>query len=180
MLHGRIKSLLSKNNTPEKKILVANGHAIMREKLKQVISEMPDVVMVAEAKNRNEAMEIVKKCVFDLVILDIDLPDRNGLEILGEIKHYNPALPVLMLSMLLEKQYAESMLKAGADGYITMDNLSDQLTEAIHIISRGGKYFNASLLKDPVGHAGPVTFHEDTEKRNNNFYKPLANKRSTV
>ena len=85
-----------------------------------------------------------------------------------------------MLSMLLEKQYAGSMLKAGADGYITMDNLSDQVTEAIHRISRGGTYFNAPLLRVSGGHAGPVSFHEDTGKRNNNFYKHLAKKRSHV
>jgi len=180
MVDGRMKAMLSKNSTHQKKILAANGHAILREKLKQVIAEIPSVVVVAEAKNGNEVIEMVNKCDFDLVILDIDLPDRNGLEILGEIKRHKPALPVLMLSMLLEKQYAGSMLKAGADGYITMDNLSDQVTEAIHRISRGEKYFNASLLRVSGGHAGPVSFHGDTGKRNNNFYKPLAKKRSHV
>jgi two-component system, NarL family, invasion response regulator UvrY len=167
---------VSKNNTRGEKILVANGHAILREKLQQVIAEIPDVVVVAEAKSGYEVMEMANKCNFDLVILDIDLPDRNGLEILREIKRCKPALPVLMFSMLLEKEYAGSMVKAGADGYITADNVSDQMTEAIHTISRGGKYFDASLVMNSSVHPGAVSFHEDTGKKNNNFYKPPAKK----
>jgi two-component system, NarL family, invasion response regulator UvrY len=147
-----MKSMSLKNTTPEKKILIANGHAILREKLEEVISEILDIVVVAEAKKGDEVMTMINKCDLDLVILDIDVPGRNGLEILGEIKSYKPDLPVLMLNMLPEKQYAGSMLKAGADGYITMDNLSDQMIEAIQTIFQGGKYFSASPLKDSSGH----------------------------
>jgi two-component system, NarL family, invasion response regulator UvrY len=137
-----------KNNAPEKKILMANGHAILRETLGQVIAEIPDVVLVAVAKNGNEVMAMINKYDLDLVILDIDMPDRNCLEILKKIKNDIPDLPVLILNMLPEKQYAVSMLKAGADGYITMENLADQMREAIQSIFQGEKYFNASLLRE--------------------------------
>jgi len=171
-----MKSDPLKNYTPEKKILIVNGHAILREKLEQVISEIPDVVVVAEAKNGDEVISMINKCALDLVILDIDVPDRNCLEILRKIKSCIPDLPVLILNMLPEKQYAGSMLEAGADGYITMENLADQMREAIQCIFQGEKYFNASLLKDSRVHQGSGLFHEATGKKKDDFHKPLVKK----
>jgi two-component system, NarL family, invasion response regulator UvrY len=140
----------------QKKILIANSHALMRERLGRVIADISDLALAAEAKNGDEVIEMIEKCTIDLVILDIDMPGRNALEILGEIKSNKPALPVLMSSMFPEKHYVQSMLMGGADGYIALDDLPYQMIEAIHWLFQGRKYFGASLLKTLSVHPGLI------------------------
>lgn len=129
------------------KILIADDHAIVREGLKQILSESPDLVVVAEASTGQEVLEKIGKNDLDLVVLDIAMPGRGGLDILKEIKSQRPKLSVLMLSMYPEEQYAVRVLKSGASGYLTKESAPDELVKAIRQISQGKKYISPSLAE---------------------------------
>jgi len=129
------------------KILIADDHAIVREGLKQVLAENRDMVVAAEASSGHEVIEKVRKNDYDLVVLDIAMPGRDGLDILKEIKNRKPKLPVLVLSMYPEEQYAVRILKAGASGYLTKESATEELVTAIQQISRGRKYVSPSLAE---------------------------------
>jgi two-component system invasion response regulator UvrY len=130
---------------PMIKILIADDHAIVREGLKQILSETPDMVVTAEAANGTEALDRISKNDLDLVVLDIGMPGRSGLDILKEIKSQRPELPVLILSMYPEEQYAMRVLKAGASGYLTKESAPDELVNVIRQISQGKKYVSPTL-----------------------------------
>ena len=123
-------------------ILLVDDHAIFREGLKKIIENTSGMGVTGEANNGQEALDQVWKNKFDLVILDISLPGRSGLEILKEIKKSNPQLPVLILSMHSEDQYARRLLKAGASGYLKKDSAFDELVNAIRTIHDGHKYIS--------------------------------------
>jgi DNA-binding NarL/FixJ family response regulator len=129
------------------KILIADDHAIVREGLKQIISQTQDMVVVAEASNGQEAIDRFTRNNIDLVVLDISMPGKNGLDVLCEIRSKRPELPVLILSMHQEGQYAIRVLKAGASGYLTKESAPDELIKAIRQISHGGKYISPSLAE---------------------------------
>jgi len=129
------------------KILIADDHAIVREGLKQILSESPDLIVVAEASSGQEVLEKISKSDLDLVVLDIAMPGRGGLDILKEIKTQRPRLPVLMLSMYPEEQYAIRVLKSGASGYLTKESAPSELVMAIRQISQGKKYISPSLAE---------------------------------
>jgi DNA-binding NarL/FixJ family response regulator len=132
------------------KILIADDHAIVREGLKQIVSESPDLVVVAEACTGQEVLDKVGKNDLDLVVLDIAMPGRGGLDILKEIKSLKPKLPVLILSMYPEEQYAVRVLKSGASGYLTKESAPIELVKAIRQISQGKKYISPSLAEKLV------------------------------
>lgn len=127
------------------KILIADDHAIVREGLKMILSQIPDMVVAAEASNGEEVMDKISKNDLNFVVLDISMPGRSGLDILREIKSQRPELPVLILSMYPEEQYAVRALKAGASGYLTKESVPDELVKAIRQISQGKKYVSPSL-----------------------------------
>jgi two-component system invasion response regulator UvrY len=129
------------------KILIADDHPVFRFGLKQIIQEAPDLVVVAEAINGREALVMAKKGDYDVVVLDITMPVRNGVDVLFELKHERPALPVLMLSMHPEEQYAMRALRAGASGYLTKESVPEELVAAIRKVAGGGKYVSASLAE---------------------------------
>jgi two-component system invasion response regulator UvrY len=129
------------------KILIADDHAIVREGLKQILSESPDLVVVAEASTGQEVLEKIGKNDLDLVVLDIAMPGRGGLDILKDIKSQRPRLSVLMLSMYPEEQYAVRVLKSGASGYLTKESAPAELVKAIRQISQGKKYISPSLAE---------------------------------
>jgi two-component system invasion response regulator UvrY len=129
------------------KILIADDHPVFRFGLKQIIQEAPDLVVVAEAVNGREALVMAKKGDYDVVVLDISMPVRNGVDVLFELKHERPALPVLMLSMHPEEQYAMRALRAGASGYLTKESVPEELVAAIRKVAGGGKYVSASLAE---------------------------------
>ena len=116
--------------------------------LKLLISETPDMTVIAEASNGDKALDIANKNDFDIVILDIAMPGRDGLNVLNELKSIKPSLPVLILSTFPEEYYELSVMNDGADGYVRKDNMADQLIEAIRRILNGGKYFNVSLPEE--------------------------------
>ncbi len=129
------------------KVLVADDHAILRRGIKQILAEIPSVDMVDEATNGQEVLAKVAKGSYDLVLLDISMPGRSGLEVLKQLKAEKPALPVLMLSMHPEEQYALRALKAGASGYLTKESAPDELISAIQKILQGGKYVSEALAE---------------------------------
>ncbi len=127
------------------KILIADDHPIVRKGLKEIIEVTPDMMVGDEASNGQEALEKVRKSDFDIVLLDISMPGRSGLDILKELKSEEPELSVLILSMHPEEQYAVRVLKAGASGYLTKESAPDELIAAIRKASIGRKYISSSL-----------------------------------
>ena len=136
------------------RVLVADDHAILRKGIKQILAEIPGVEAVDEAANGQEALSKVAKERYDLVLLDIAMPGRSGLDILKQLKTEKPNLPVLILSMHPEEQYAVRALKAGASGYLTKESAPDELITAVQKILQGGKYVTESLAEWFVSELG--------------------------
>lgn len=130
-----------------KKVLIADDHAIYREGLKLIIARTVDMVVADEAENAQEALRKIQDGDFDLVILDISMPGRNGLDLLADIKRAKPKLPVLILSMHPEEQYAIRAFKAGASGYLTKGSPLHDLFTALQKVSLGKRYVSASLAE---------------------------------
>jgi DNA-binding NarL/FixJ family response regulator len=129
------------------RILVVDDHAIVREGLKQILSDVSDISVLAEAANGQEAMDRIRRETFDVILMDISMPGRSGLEILKDIKNEQPKLPVLILSMHPEEQYAIRALKAGAAGYMNKSSAPDELIGAIRKVSAGRKYVSPSVAE---------------------------------
>lgn len=129
------------------RVLIADDHAIVRDGLKQIFKETSDIVVAGEAANGTEVIEKIKFEKYDLVVLDISMPGRGGLDVLKYIKLHNPTLPVLVLSMYSEDQYAIRVLKAGAAGYLTKESASEQLISAVRRIYEGHKYVSLGLAE---------------------------------
>jgi two-component system invasion response regulator UvrY len=129
------------------KILIADDHAIVREGLKRIVAETADMVVADEAISGHEVLKKVRNNEYDVVILDISMPGRGGVDILKQLKGQKPDLPILILSMHPEEQYAVRVLKAGAAGYLTKESAPDELITAIKRVSRGRKYVSPSLAE---------------------------------
>lgn len=129
------------------KILIADDHTIFREGLKHILAEYPDVTVADEASNGREVLDKIWNNDYDMVLLDISMPGMTGLEALKQLKNEKPKLPVLVLSMHPEEQYAVRALRAGASGYLTKESAPDELMTAIRKISQGRKYITSSLAE---------------------------------
>jgi len=129
------------------KILIADDHPVFRRGLKQIIAETTDMVVAGEATNGWEVLSKVRTGDYDLVLLDISMPGKDGMDVLTQLKNERPALLVLMVSMHPEEQYAVRALKAGASGYLTKESAPDELIVAIRKVSTGGKYVSSSLAE---------------------------------
>jgi DNA-binding NarL/FixJ family response regulator len=129
------------------KILIADDHAIVRQGLKQIVTETQDMIVAGEASNGQELLNKLKDNDYDVVVLDITMPGRNGIDVLRQLRTERPGLPILMLSIHPEEQYALRALKAGASGYLTKESAPDELVVAIRKVSSGGKYISASLAE---------------------------------
>jgi two-component system invasion response regulator UvrY len=135
------------------KILIADDHAIVRQGLKKIVENDTDMKVVGEAQNGAELLNLVRKTEFDVIILDISMPGRNGLEILKDLKRANSSLPVIILSIHPEDQYAVRAVRAGASGYMSKESAPEELVKAIRLAYRGGKYVSplvAGLLANHV------------------------------
>ncbi len=163
------------------KLLVADDHAIVRKGIEQIIAETDDIVVSAEARNGQEVMDKAAKNVYDLVLLDIAMPGRDGLEVLKELKKQRPKLAVLMLSMYPEEQYAIRALRSGASGYLTKESAPDELIAAIRKVSAGGKYISSSLaekLAHKLGNYSDLPLHEQLSDREYQIMIMLASGKS--
>ena len=150
------------------RILIADDHTIVREGLKQILAETSDMMVADEATNGLEALDKVARQDFNVVLLDISMPGRNGLDVLRQLKAEHPGVPVLILSMYSEEQYAMRALRAGAAGYLTKDSAAEELILAIRKISSGRKYLGPSLaekLAVYLEHGEDTPLHETLSDR---------------
>jgi DNA-binding NarL/FixJ family response regulator len=129
------------------RVLIVDDHAVFRRGLKETLAEAFSRVTFGEAKTAQEAVEHVRRQDWDVVILDISMPGKSGLDILDDLKHLRPKLPVLLLSMHPEQQFARRALKSGAAGYLTKDSVTEELKEAVKKIVGGGRYVSATLAE---------------------------------
>ncbi len=129
------------------KILIADDHSVFREGLKRILAEAADISEIGEAANAQQLLERIQKERWDIVLLDISMPGKSGLEVLKEIKQINPRLAVLILSMYPEKQFAVRVIKAGAAGYLTKGAAANEVLKAIRKVYRDGKYISDSVAE---------------------------------
>ena len=131
-------------------IIIADDHAIIRDGLKQIISFVPNMSVVADAENGEELLQQLKKRDADVRVLDMSMPGKSGLALIQQVKALRPALPILILSMHQESQYAVQALRAGASGYITKNTASVQLIEAIRKVASGGSFISPAISEKIV------------------------------
>lgn len=129
------------------RILLADDHTMFREGVKQVLSANLDYLVVGEASNAQQVLEKIRKTPVDVVVLDISMPGRDGIEVLKQLKAMKPGLQVLVLSMFPEDQYAFRAIKAGAAGYLTKNKASAELIEAIRRVASGRKYISEEVAE---------------------------------
>jgi two-component system invasion response regulator UvrY len=129
------------------KILIADDHPVFRRGLKQIIADNSDMTVTGEAVNGMEALNKVRAGDYDVILLDITMPGKDGIDILTQLKKERPGLPILMLSMHPEEQYALRALALGASGYLTKESAPDELVAAIRKVSTHGKYVTSSLAE---------------------------------
>ena len=129
-------------------VMIADDHAIVRQGLKQILSETDDINVTGEAETGFQAIKIARQQDFDVMLLDISLPDRNGIDILKQIKKDRPNLAVLMLSMHNEHEFAIRALKAGAAGYLNKQSAPAQLVVAIRQVAAGDKYVSPAVAQE--------------------------------
>ncbi len=143
------------------RILVADDHAIVRQGLKQVLVEEYSEAQIGEASTGQETLHAIQTQTWDVLILDIHFPDKNGLEILKEVKVFQPALPVVVLSLYPEDHYGIRVLKAGGSAYLTKESAPEELVSAIKKVLAGGRYVSPAMAEQlavnlsPDGH-GPL------------------------
>jgi two-component system, NarL family, invasion response regulator UvrY len=129
------------------KIFIADDHPVVRMGIKQILSEVKDMTVADEAGTGQETLKKVAKNDYDVILLDISMPGRNGLDILRELKNKKPKIPVLILSIYPEDQYAVRVLKLGAAGYLTKESVPEELINAIRKVAQGRKYISPSLAE---------------------------------
>ncbi|TAK64977.1 MAG: response regulator transcription factor [Bacteroidetes bacterium] len=138
------------------RILIVDDHTIVREGIKYVLKNYPDIYIAGEASNGQEALQKITSEEYDVIVLDISLPGKSGLDVLKDIKRTKPKLPVVILSMHPEDQFGVRLLQAGASGYITKDRPPDEFVTAIRKACSGGKYLSPTL-------AEKLAFHLETD-----------------
>jgi DNA-binding NarL/FixJ family response regulator len=141
------------------KILVVDDHAVVRQGVKQILNEQFQGAVIGEARNAEEMIDRIRKFPWDIVVLDVGMPGKSGLDALKDLKQVSPKLPVLVLSAYPEDQLARRMLKAGASGYLTKDSAPNELVQALRKILGGGKFVSASMAELLV-----ANLNEQTER----------------
>lgn len=159
------------------KVLVADDHAIVRRGLRQILDETKDILVGAEADGAGEVMRLVREQRFNVVILDISLPGASGLELLVDIHKERPDLPVLVLTIHSEEQYAVRAIKAGAAGFLTKESAPERLIDAVRKVASGGRYVSPQLaerLASALAADGKGAPHERLSDREFEILKMLA------
>lgn len=150
------------------KLLLCDDHKIVREGLKQIIGVFPDFEVIGEADSAESLIQTLRNCEPEMIVLDVSLPGRSGLEVIKQIRASYPDIRVLVLSMFPEDQFAIRMLKAGAAGYLHKDSAPDVLHEALQTIANGGEYLSpkiTSLLYRQMHHDEPDLPHKKLSDR---------------
>ena len=162
-------------NNDKIKIIIADDHAIVREGLKQIVAEEKDMKVCGEAEDAAGLMELLKKENWSIVVLDINMPGKSGLEALKDIKQLYPDLPVLVLSMFSEDQYGLRAIKAGASGYLKKVSATTELVVAIRKIVSGRKYINPELAEKLAENFGNEKSNYIHEKLSDREYQIMCN-----
>jgi two-component system, NarL family, invasion response regulator UvrY len=155
------------------KVLIADDHTVVRQGLKQILSDDPQLSVVGEAADGNEVLTALETLTVDALVLDITMPGRNGLDVLKEVKRKRPALPVLVLSMHPEDQFAIRILRAGAAGYITKESAPEELVGALRKVCSGGKYVSPQLAEKLAVFIGDETTRPPHEKLSDREFEVL-------
>jgi DNA-binding NarL/FixJ family response regulator len=137
------------------RILIADDHPVVRLGLKQMLSAERDMVVVGEAKNGQEALEMGRTLDWDVAVFDYSMPGRSGVELVKEIKRHHPDRPVLVLSMHPEELHATQVFKAGGSGYLNKESAGEELTNAIRKVAKGGRYVSAALAEKLASELSP-------------------------
>lgn len=163
------------------KIVIADDHTIVREGLRRVVGEVEDIEVIGEATNGREVLGWVKKGGFDMLLLDLSMPDHSGVDFIKRLKEESPKLPILVLTMHEEEQYAVRSIRAGASGYLTKESASKELISAIRRVAQGRLYINASVaeklaLDAMATHDGPL--HKSLSDREFEVFQMMVHGRS--
>lgn len=160
-----------------KRLLLVDDHEVVRAGMKQILAECIDLVVAAEAESGSEALTLLRSDCFDGILLDISMPDRSGVDVLRQIRAEHPQLPILILSMHSEEQYAMNVLKAGANGYLNKTSSPDEMRNAIRTVIAGRKYMSPALVQH-FAHAfiseGQTALHEQLSPREFEVFCKLA------
>jgi two-component system invasion response regulator UvrY len=163
------------------RILIADDHAVFRRGLAETLGEAFSRVTFGEAKTAQETLEHVRRQDWDVVILDISMPGKSGLDILDDLHRLRPKLPVLLLSMHPEGQYARRALKSGAAGYLTKESVPEELKEAVRRVRAGGRYVSATLAENlafDLRRAADTPVHELLSDREFQVLRMIASGRT--
>lgn len=159
------------------RIVIVDDHAIVRAGLRQFLAEQPDLQVVGEASNGREALDLVRKGGIDVIVMDLSMPDQNGVDALAAIKARAPELPVLILSGYPEAHYATNLLRQGASGYLNKECDPQEIVTAVRTVSRGRKYITptvAELLADQLHSGSDKPLHEQLSEREFQVFLRLA------
>lgn len=168
-------------------VLICDDHQIVRQGIKQILADAADIALACEAANGPDAMARVRQGGIDVVLLDIAMPQRDGLDVLKQLKTEFPKLPVLMLSTYPDRQYAVRSLKLGAAGYLNKSADSEQMIEAIRRVAKGGLFITASVAEQLAsavgagkgdGHRADLPLHERLSQREYQVFRLLSQGRS--
>lgn len=163
------------------RVLIADDHAVFRRGLRETLAEFFFKVTFGEAKTAQETVESVRRHDWDVVILDISMPGKSGLDVLDELRRLRPRLPILLLSMHPEEQFARRALKAGAAGYLTKESVPEELKEAVRKVVAGGRYVSATLaekLAVDLREGADTPLHELLSDREFQVLRMIASGRS--
>jgi len=163
------------------RIVVADDHAIVREGLKQILGAQADFQVVAEASDGHEALKRVRELDFDVLLLDMSMPGKSGVELIKQVKAEKPKLRILVLTMHEEHQYAVRAIRAGASGYLTKEGASAQLVTAIRKVASGGAYISAEVAEQLALNAMPdatAAPHERLSDREFQVFRMIAEGKS--
>ena len=159
------------------RILVIDDHAVVRAGLRNFLADCPDMQIAGDAANAEDALRLVREQEWQVVLLDISLPDKSGVDVLKQIKRAKPGLPVLVLSMHAENRYAVQLLRNGASGYLQKEAMADDLVGAIRTVVLGRKYVSpavAQLLATDVDAVGEGPLHGALSEREFEIFSRLA------
>lgn len=158
-------------------LLIADDHALFRDGIKRIIGEISDIEVVSEAVDGRDALKKMRECKWDVALLDINMPDINGLEVLKRMTDIDASSRILVLSMYPEDEYAIRAIRSGASGYLTKDSPTDKLIAVIRRLAGGGKYVNPELaeklLFNPVS-GSDVLLHTTFSDRELHVFKLIA------
>ena len=160
-----------------KHILLVDDHSIVRAGLKNLIELEPDLKVTGEANSGVEAIKMVRANQYDIMVLDISMPDKNGVDTLHDLKHVAPDLPVLMLSGYAEAQYALNLIRSGCKGYLSKNADSDEIIKAIRTIAGGKRYISAELaelMSNELSNPTTKLLHETLSEREFQVFFKLA------